>query len=112
MAEYIGREALLEYLRRNLDGAETADIVRTPVAYGCKLAVKGTLSFVETAPAADVVEVRHGKWVNKVYHHKIDMYVFACSLCLCRCAHSYKREPLFDYCPNCGAKMDGKGEGE
>ena len=57
---------------------------------------------IANAPAADVVEVRHGKWdINR-----------NCSVC-----GVYKFEGLdadvwadwdIDYCPHCGAKMDGK----
>ena len=50
---------------------------------------------------ADVVEVRHGYWIDgKCGHYKI------CSEC------KQTADFDFDYCPNCGAKMDGKdGEG-
>ena len=44
-------------------------------------------------PTADVVEVRHGEWVG--------MWDYKCSVC-----NEYS-EYRTDYCPNCGAKMDG-----
>ena len=61
-------------------------------------------------PTADVVEVRHGEWMKS----KDDFYV--CSECGTCCQYT----PYFDhieywecrYCQHCGAKMDGKGEGE
>ena len=61
-------------------------------------------------PLADVVEVRHGEWMKS----KDDFYV--CSECGTCCPYT----PYFDhieywecrYCQHCGAKMDGKGEGE
>lgn len=44
-------------------------------------------SFIEDYPTADVREVRHGKWEK---------------------ANSYAVwDKLFEYCPHCGAKMDG-----
>ena len=55
-------------------------------------------------PTADVVEVRHGKWRFVGQDSWNDTY--ECSLC---------RKMATDdseYCPNCGAKMDGKGEDE
>lgn len=54
------------------------------------------LGLVENQPTADVVEVRHGEWINGVTG-------YTCSVC-------DKQEPTkrFLYCPNCGAKMDGK----
>lgn len=54
---------------------------------------------MQTIPAADVVPVRHGEWqeINGI---------FRCSLC----EYSFEHEGyqhFFNYCPNCGAKMDG-----
>ena len=52
---------------------------------------------LEDTPAADAVEVRHGYWIDgKCGHYKI------CSEC------NQIADFYFDYCPNCGAKMDGK----
>ena len=52
---------------------------------------------LEDTPAADVVEVRHGKWIDgKCGHYKI------CSEC------KQIADFDFDYCPHCGAKMGGK----
>ena len=51
---------------------------------------------------ADVVEVRYGRWKH------LPSGMFYCSEC--REIHR-KRRFLPNYCHNCGAKMDGKGEG-
>ena len=55
-------------------------------------------------PAADVVEVRHGRWVS--VQHKLAR---VCSVC--NRDEPYKFADIdayvYDYCPNCGAKMDG-----
>lgn len=56
------------------------------------------LQALEQEPAADVVEVRHGKWEKLK-----DGYW--CSNC-CILEKDLKQE--YNYCPNCGAKMDGK----
>ena len=62
-----------------------------------------------TAPAADVVKVRHGKWVHseiedddwgRIFHE------WTCSVCGYSVAHNPTGE---NYCPNCGAKMDKEG---
>ena len=49
--------------------------------------------------AADVIEVVHGKWE---YDHWCE---FKCSIC----GYKSQSEPRGkeNYCPNCGAKMDG-----
>ena len=55
------------------------------------------------APAADVVEVRHGRWVS--VQHKLAR---VCSVC--NRDEPYKfadvDADVYNYCPNCGAKMD------
>ena len=56
--------------------------------------------FVKRQPTVDAVEVVHGEWLRTD-----DTYpVFECSNC--KRTDNYKR----NYCPNCGAKMDGKVE--
>ncbi len=61
---------------------------------------------VLNVPAADVVEVRHGEWSkqeDKLCHW------FICSYCGERPPlNIWKYEWHSPYCPNCGAKMDGK----
>lgn len=53
-------------------------------------------------PSADVAPVRHGQWIN------INEYPYErCSICgethdTVRC--------LDNYCPNCGARMDGEND--
>lgn len=51
-------------------------------------------------PAADVQEVRHGRWIDTNHCD----YSVQCS----ECGSSLSSELLgYDYCPKCGAKMDG-----
>lgn len=59
---------------------------------------------------ADVAEVRHGEWKDS---GDCD---WRCTNCDDYFALDIDMHPIDDcgmnYCPNCGAKMDGKGEGE
>lgn len=59
--------------------------------------------YIEQIPAADVVEVRHGRWVS--VQHKLAR---VCSVC--NRDEPYKfadvDADVYNYCPNCGAKMD------
>ena len=62
---------------------------------------------IEDAPTVDAVEVVHGHWY-KAPHHP-----YRCSYCgemalLDMYGESHERS---NYCPNCGAKMDGDGNG-
>lgn len=76
---------------------------------------------VDRIPAADVIELRHGECpicggkqdikqdCNNGYYVEVDREQCEMSVWLddeCLAVFS------IDYCPNCGAKMDGKGEGE
>lgn len=60
------------------------------------------------APAADVAPVVHGRWLTweemfpgKTPKKKNNLGVF-CSSC------KNHADNMFDYCPNCGARMDGE----
>ena len=95
MAEYIEREATVELLR-SLGSRDYRKEKGT-----IKDAIK-MVSFSEYTPAADVAKVLHGRWVEKEKYTFGIMY--DCSLCENRIldnGHSW------NYCPNCGAKMDG-----
>lgn len=59
---------------------------------------------IDNAPAADVQEVKHGKWVELVKIRKdgkARLVHWQCSLCGC-----FLGTNTANYCPNCGAKMD------
>jgi len=56
---------------------------------------------VELAPTVDAVEVVHGRWVNPY----MNRYGHPCHCCsICGFTASYQDK---NYCPNCGAKIDG-----
>lgn len=65
-------------------------------------------------PAADVSLVRHGKWVHSRYENCSEQFeIVKCSCC----GHEAYAMAFYvrggNYCPNCGAKMDGgRVEGE
>ena len=58
----------------------------------------GRAEAVKEQPTADVAEVRHGKWSKNGNGRD-------CSICGFK---YYANGGLFNYCPKCGAKMDGK----
>lgn len=63
------------------------------------------LSVVEGAiaeqPTADVEPARHGKWINESFYTR-------CSVCGKMAIYDkYGQEVESDYCPRCGARMDG-----
>ena len=97
--EYIEREALIANIAKEIETQRERRNVFATVAFAH---IRGV---VANAPTADVVEVRHGEWL---FHDtdENDMTIVKCSEC------GRKRYFGANYCPNCGAKMDGKGEGE
>ena len=60
------------------------------------------LDLIDDVPAADVAPVRHGRWEK---NDNGIMIWWECS----ECHHDawYDGDDLYNYCPNCGAKMDG-----
>ena len=66
---------------------------------------------VKMAPAVDAEPVRHGRWeivivsTSNPYESEIEE---KCSLCG-RFVQRYGTQPQDNYCPNCGANMEGSG---
>lgn len=88
MAEYIERDAALEIVKRTSGDYATA------------------FAEIRKIPAADVVPVVHGRWIESKEHFYLkngckEWINFYCSEC-----DAPNNSPT-DYCPNCGAKMDG-----
>ena len=63
-------------------------------------------------PTIDAVEVVHGEWIkeNIVLTSDPPQYQWHCSECR-RISRGFASEVLTNYCLNCGAKMDGKEQG-
>lgn len=59
---------------------------------------------ISLTPSADVAPVRHGRWndINPAVLKPGVNWVCRCSEC--GCPQDYKH----NYCPNCGARMDGE----
>lgn len=95
MKEYIEREAALDIAAEwcpDDDGSvgKTGDL-------------REMLDELEAIPAADVVEVKHGRWIN-IVHAIVDTTGY-CDKC-----HSQSvwrtRDMAYEICPRCGARMD------
>ena len=65
--------------------------------------------YIEQIPAADVAPVVHGKWVKDEnschYDYYLTYFDFNCSICG---EIENDQHGLPNYCPNCGAKMEGQ----
>ena len=91
MDEYIKKDELLKF---KADVYDEDGHVLYAVPTGCIVAM----------PPADVAPVRHGRWI----YHPDDLFP-GDSTQECSCCHEEEYLTLYNenYCPNCGAKMDG-----
>ncbi len=96
MAEYIERGALMQFpIRRDHYDRKN----------GNKHFINGiesVLEYVENLPSADVAPVTHGRWLD-------DGDFVICPRCEAEMdkKNSLGADNHKNYCPNCGAKMDG-----
>ena len=99
MAEYIEKQAAIEVARKNGKKIPT-------------LAIR-TMEAIKSLPDADVVPVVHGKWIphsekSREYIGTVLIHVmydyWLCDTCGYRVENG---QPMYNFCPNCGAKMDG-----
>lgn len=109
MAKYINREELVEWLKRIplKDLSDGLGLCRVIMEEDFKRAIR-------TIPAGtliDVAPVVHGRWEDST-DEWFGTDVYTCS----KCRESYvlvegtPKQNLWNYCPACGAKMDGGGE--
>ena len=90
-----------EYIEREAIEKAFAEEIRTNYLDDYAKGFQAALLAVMSIPAAEVAPVRHGHWIECNYG-----LTFECSEC------KYPTEyNLTDYCPNCGAKMDGDKNG-
>ena len=117
MAEYIERESFIEAQRHlycdNCARRKGVKNGKMKFVYAigdapCRACDIGDMldSIEDYIPAADVVPVRHRRWVKTVGENGVTS-AYRCS----GCGFEDNRYTLFNFCPNCGAKMDKDGDG-
>ena len=94
MAKYIKCEAVLELIRPD----DPNDERFTVTVATAKRLIRHALT---VAPAADVAPVVHGRWIPTKAPFMNECK--DCSVCGYRTVWGHR----YNYCPNCGAKMDG-----
>ena len=99
MAKYINREAIMKFpIRKDHCDKEHAN--------GHFInGIESVLEYVENLPSADVAPVRHGRWEKQ-------SGLYSCSECGTTCPYDVQADVIeywaCNYCPNCGAKMEGE----
>ena len=109
MAEYIEREALIVHIKdlptwwADAGGVYGRSMKYPEGMFDCE----DIVSSVENAPAADVAPVRHGRWIE-------DHDYLKCPECgvMVKWDFTFFDIGNWNYCPNCGAKMDFEGGDE
>lgn len=99
MSEYIEREAL----QKLFNEVSTSLLCKKELTKDTEHMIRAFLmvtEMIQDAPAVDVVPVVHGKWIEKSYLLGISNF---CS----KCGENFGMpHGKFNFCPNCGAKMD------
>lgn len=95
--DLISRQAALrqKFTAYYTNGAEIKQIEAVPVRD------------IERLPSIDGVQVRHGEWVWVQYDANPEIGNFHCSKCRFIPADFNMAKRHLNYCPNCGARMDG-----
>ena len=103
MAEYIDREAILREIER-----------RERLMVGDKtISVDALKRFLLNRPTADVVPVVHAHWDDSGrYTFPGGSTAVRCTNCGCALTVSEYHLNNWNYCPVCGAKMDGGADND
>lgn len=97
MADYIRRDIVLKIINTVNDTGGFAGYADYCVLF----------DEIDTMPASDVQPVRHGRWSECYTDSRL--YSGICTVCGKASIRSIKENPL-EYCPKCGARMDGDVE--
>lgn len=99
MAEYIEREALIALLKADMEFCDS-ELGDSPFSKGAQTGINAGISYATVLPAADVVEVKRGRWIPTPEYDSC--------WCLC-CKKQYTGffASYWNFCPNCGSRMGG-----
>lgn len=104
MNEYIKRCEAINAIK-NLESSLPA---KDNYAKGYDAALGRALIAVREVPTADVQPVKRGRWSECYTDSRL--YSGICTVCGKASIRSIKENPL-EYCPKCGARMDGDTNG-
>lgn len=103
MARYISSECVSNIIYKHRQGLQNM---------GAILMLDGIDKEVQKVSAADVQLVKHGRWISEFYNDVSDVYQADCSVCEQESTNRYvKVSEGYEFCPHCGARMDGDAEG-
>lgn len=101
-------EGLLLMHEQNARAMETSG---RKVSFTYADGIRAGYANVGLCPTIDADPIRHGEWIGTEFDGYADgypvFYEWKCSVCGCLVEDD---EPTWNYCPNCGARMDGGEE--
>ena len=100
-SEYISRDAAISKIRDQ--GVLGGD-------YDAYEREEDVVDMLNSIPAADVVEVRHGRWHRFLKGSNSSYGILSEAFQCIICKESFWNKS--NYCPSCGAKMDGGQDDE
>ena len=95
MTAYISREAAIKAAMQDTGFKRSHE---------CNAGCARAANNLKAIPATDVAPVVHAEWI--VIAEYVDYVSARCGHCRVP-QHFYYNKPLTNYCPNCGARMDG-----
>ena len=104
MDEYISREEAIKELREVYEN-------EYPTASGDfdEYASHDVPNVLRNMKAADVQPVKHGRWIAENRDNRGYADCYTCTNCNCYSyTYTLMKDCEYEYCPNCGARMDGE----
>ena len=103
--------------KRLIDKNAMIKKIKKSLCYDCEIynvrcrdcLVYDAIGLIDAAQAVNAVEVVHGRWIETIvpdgYVQKASRLRKQCSVC------GWTNACRYNYCPHCGAKLDGDGDG-
>lgn len=112
MADYIDRDAAIARIKEYASDIYGIDLDDSTQFDGDGFAdnfcegLWSAIELIDDIPTVGGVSVRHGRWKWETRD------IYRCTNCNKRaCFKEAIHRPVLDFCPNCGARMDGDGNG-
>ena len=99
MAEYISREGAIECIQPHVKPTSV-------YGEGYMQAIEHAVEILSLMPAADVQQVRRGKWEEERYDDLLGCYIATCSECGYESTDRYRITDNHKRCEYCGASME------
>lgn len=115
--DLISRSALLEELKNRYDEAKQREAANYEWETFESDGIESAMLCVENYPAVDAEPVQHGEWIYDPNAADWGIGGYVCSKCYAKNnnlpCNEVKNPLMFrgsNFCPHCGAKMDGGNE--